>query len=65
MLPNVAIEPLRHGVHFVAPAAEIVPTLHGKHASPTPYWPAGQMAANASVKIDNCGEQGRAHTHRE
>lgn len=48
MLPRVAIEPARHGVHLAAPATEICPTVHGIHASPTPYWPAGQIAANAS-----------------
>jgi hypothetical protein len=51
VLPNVAIEPLRHGAHLVAPAAEIVPTAHGKHASPIPNWPAGQTAAKTTVKV--------------
>ena len=58
VLPNMAIEPLRHGVHLVAPAAEIVPTAHGKHASPAPNWPAGQIAANVTVKVENGVERG-------
>lgn len=48
MLPRVAIDPARHDVHLVAPATEIFPTVHGIHASPTPYWPAGHIAANVS-----------------